>query len=457
MLTSQQLARACGAIVTGSAQTFSSVVIDGRLPIPGALFVALKGENFDGHQFIAQAVNSGAAGVCVATSFVMPALVSGVSVLRVDDTLLALQQMAVAARTAFTGKVVAITGSNGKTTTKQLTAAVLRAQYGDDAVLATEGNFNNHIGVPLTLLKLRAHHQVAVIEMGMNHFNELSLLTRIAKPDVAVITNAGPAHLEGVGSLAGVAKAKGEIFESLGGDAIAVLNRDDEFCAYWQVLARSVHQVTFGFSKDATVNGSFTPPSQLTLNIAGSEGQNNTVDLPLIGEHNARNALAAAAVGHALNAPLATIKRGLVTATNIAGRLTQKKLANGTRVIDDSYNANPASMRAAIDVLRAASGKRYLVIGDMAEMGEHWQAMHREVAGYAAAAQLDGVYTLGPKFKSVSDALGSKSRSFDSIDSLVSMLIDELDNNTTVLAKGAHSMAMHRVIEKLEDLLKEAA
>jgi UDP-N-acetylmuramoyl-tripeptide--D-alanyl-D-alanine ligase len=457
MLTSQQLGRACGATVTGAVQTFSSVVIDGRSPIPSALFVALKGENFDGHQFIAQAVNSGATGVCVTTNFVMPASVLNICVMRVNDTLLALQQMAVAARTAFAGKVVAITGSNGKTTTKQLTASVLRSHYGDDAVLATEGNFNNHIGVPLTLLKLRAHHQVAVVEMGMNHFNELSLLTRLAKPNVAVITNAGPAHLEGVGSLAGVAKAKGEIFESLGSDAIAVLNRDDGFCPYWQVLTHSVNQVTFGFAKNATVHGSFTAPSKLTLNISESEEKSTTVDLPLIGEHNARNALAAAAVGHALDVPLATIKRGLIAATNIAGRLTQKKLTNGTLVIDDSYNANPASMHAAIDVLRATRGKRYLVVGDMAEMGERWQDMHRDVAEYAAAAQLDGIYTLGPKFKSVGAAFGTKSRSFDSIESLVSALVDVLDNNTTVLAKGAHSMAMYRVIEKLEDLLKEAA
>jgi UDP-N-acetylmuramoyl-tripeptide--D-alanyl-D-alanine ligase len=457
MLTSQQLARACGATVTGAVQSFASVVIDGRSPIPGALFVALKGENFDGHQFITQALNSGAIGVCVAADFVMPASVPDVCVMRVNDTLLALQQMAAATRAAFAGRVVAITGSNGKTTTKQLTASVLRAQFGENAVLATEGNLNNHIGVPLTLLKLRGHHKVAVIEMGMNHFNELSLLTRLTKPDVAVITNAGPAHLEGVGSLAGVAKAKGEIFESFGSESTAVLNRDDAFYPYWQVLTRDAHQVTFGVTQDATVNGCFTAPSKLLLSITDNDEQSCTIGLPLIGEHNARNALAAAAVGHALEVSLANIKRGLASAINIAGRLTQNKLTNGTRVIDDSYNANPASMRAAIDVLRAASGKRYLVIGDMAEMGEQWQSMHKDVVEYAAAAQLDGIYTLGPKFKSVCAELGIKSSSFDSIDLLVSALIAVLDNNTTVLTKGAHSMAMHRVIEKLEDLLKEAA
>jgi UDP-N-acetylmuramoyl-tripeptide--D-alanyl-D-alanine ligase len=457
MLTSQQLARACGAAVTGAAQPFSCVVIDGRNPIPGALFVALKGENFDGHQFVEQAVKSGATGVCVVSDFVMPEATSNVCVLRVSDTLLALQQMAVSVRANYMGTVVAITGSNGKTTTKQLTAAVLRAHYGDEAVLATEGNFNNHIGVPLTLLRLDARHQVAVVEMGMNHFNELSLLTRIAKPDVAVITNAGPAHLEGVGSLSGVAQAKGEIFESLSNSGVAVLNRDDAFCAYWQVVARGARQVTFGFSKDAAVNGSFSPPSKLALNISAGEDRTADLELPFMGEHNARNALAAAAVGFALDIPLATIKRGLTAARNIAGRLTQKQLANGAQVIDDSYNANPASMRAAIDVLRLAKGKRYLVVGDMAEMGEQWPAMHRDVAEYAASAGLDAIYTLGPKFKSVSALFGVKSRSFDSLDSLVAVLIDELDSNTTLLTKGAHSMAMHRVIKKLEDLLKEAA
>lgn len=457
MLTSQTLAHACGAVVTGAVQTFSSVAIDGRTPIPGALFVALKGEQFDGHKFVAQAVSSGATGVCVSTHTVLPPEAKDVCVLRVTDTLIALQQMAVAARTAFGGKVIAITGSNGKTTTKQLIASVMRAHFGDGAVLATEGNFNNHIGVPLTLLRLRTVHQVAVIEMGMNHFSELSLLTRLARPHVAVITNAGPAHLEGVGSLSGVAKAKGEIFESLSTDGIAILNGDDRFCAYWQVITRGMRQITFGFNEAASVHGAFAPPSRLSLTIDSSVPVSEGFDLPLIGEHNARNALAAAAVGRALNLPLDTIVRGLTNATNIAGRLTQKRLGNGACVIDDSYNANPASMRAAIDVLRTSSGKRFLVLGDMAEMGEQWQAMHQEVATYASQAALDGVFTLGPKFKSVYGSFGARTECFETLDALIDSLVNQVDANSTVLAKGAHSMAMHRVIEKLEDLLKEAA
>jgi UDP-N-acetylmuramoyl-tripeptide--D-alanyl-D-alanine ligase len=457
MLTSQILASACAASATGPAHTFSSVVIDGRTPIPGALFVALKGENFDGHQFVAQAVKSGATGVCISDEAIPPEMPSNVCVLRVRDTLLALQQMAVAARVRFNGKVIAITGSNGKTTTKQLTASVLSAHFGDEAVLATDGNFNNHIGVPLTLLRLRPQHRVAVIEMGMNHFQELALLTRIAKPDVAVVTNAGPAHLEGVGSLMGVAKAKGEIFESMSLSGIAVINRDDAYHAYWQVITRGMRQVSFGFSKDATLTGQFHAPSTVRFH-AGANGHDvSSATLSLVGEHNARNALAAAAVGHALNISLDTIARGLAGASNIAGRLTQMQLPNGTRVIDDSYNANPASMRAAIDVLRTATGKRFLIVGDMAEMGDHWQAMHREVAQYAASAELDGVYTLGAKFQSVKTDFGAGAHSFDSLDELVTALRGVIDEHTTLLAKGAHSMAMHRVIEKLEDMLKEAA
>jgi UDP-N-acetylmuramoyl-tripeptide--D-alanyl-D-alanine ligase len=454
MLTSEFLGKACGARLSGSEKEFSSVTTDSRTLEKGALFVALKGENFDGHSFVERALAAGAAGVVVSTDVSVP---PSVAVLRVEDTLAALQNMSRAVREKFTGKVVAITGSNGKTTTKQMIASIMRVQYGEDEVLATDGNFNNHIGVPLTLLRLRDHHKVAVVEMGMNHFNELSLLTRITQPDVAVITNAGPAHLEGVGSLMGVAKAKGEIFEALQPTGVAILNRDDAFYAYWQVITRNFKQMSFGFSTDTDVTGRFAPASRLTLNIPALGQHQTTVDLPLVGEHNARNALAAAAVGHALDVPMTAIACGLSIATNIDGRLTRKQLANGTQIIDDSYNANPASMRAAIDVLRACPGKRYLVVGDMAELGASTGELHRGVAIYAAGANLDGVFTLGPRFKGVSNALGSHGYAFDTLEALVEALVRKTGKDATLLLKGAHSMAMHRVTEKLEALLKETA
>jgi UDP-N-acetylmuramoyl-tripeptide--D-alanyl-D-alanine ligase len=455
MLTSDFLATACNANARGAATTFTAVTTDSRTLEAGSLFVALKGETFDGHQFVDQALAAGATGVVVSSDISVP---DSVCVLRVDDTLLALQQMASAWRLLFSNPVIAITGSNGKTTTKQMIAAIMRAHFGDDAVLATLGNLNNHIGVPLTLLRLRKQHKVAVIEMGMNHFKEISLLSHIAQPDVALINNAGPAHLEGVGSLMGVAKAKGEIFEALKTSGTAILNRDDAFYAYWQVITRNFKQVSFGFSTDTDVTGRFAPASRLTLNIPAQGQHQSVVDLSLVGEHNARNALAAAAVSYALDIPIKAMVTGLSTATNVDGRLTRKQLSNGTQVIDDSYNANPASMKAAIDVLRASPGKRYLVLGDMAELGATTLELHRGVAMYAANAGLDGVFTLGNRFKSTANILGANGQTFETLEDLSAALLrKKLTKDSTVLLKGAHSMAMHRVIEKLEDLLKEAA
>ncbi|MGL5001560.1 MAG: UDP-N-acetylmuramoyl-tripeptide--D-alanyl-D-alanine ligase, partial [Casimicrobium sp.] len=338
-LTSEFLAYACAARVIGPAQMFDAVVTDSRKPCPRALFVALKGESFDGHDYVAKAIEAGATGVLVSRDVVAP---PHVVVLRVDDTLRALQYMAKAHRERFSGRIVAITGSNGKTSTKQMTASVMRAAFGDAAVLATEGSLNNHIGVPLTLLRLNEAHKIGVIEMGMNHFHELSLLTSLAMPDVAAITNAGPAHLEGVGSLLGVAKAKGEIFEGLQGNGIAVINADDEFAAYWRVIARDVKQSLFGFSKSASMRGDIGANGEFTIAYdAGKPPISIAMSLP--GRHNQMNALAVAAIAKTLNVPSDALKRGLETARNVVGRLTKVSLADDVTAIDDSYNANPAS------------------------------------------------------------------------------------------------------------------
>ncbi|TAG46432.1 MAG: UDP-N-acetylmuramoyl-tripeptide--D-alanyl-D-alanine ligase [Betaproteobacteria bacterium] len=453
MLTSTAMAANCNALLQGPAQPFTEVITDSRAIKAGCLFVALKGESFDGHQFVAQAINAGASGVLVSTKVAAPPTVS---VLRVEDTLLALQAIAKAHRAQFSLPVIAVTGSNGKTTTKQMIASIARAHFGDEAVVATIGNLNNHIGVPLTLLRIRAGHKVAIIEMGMNHFHELSLLTRLAQPDVAVITNAGPAHLEGVGSLMGVAKAKGEIFEGLTSGGTAIINRDDAFYAYWQVITRDAKQLSFGRHSSANIKGSFQAPNELVFTLPDAPHV-ASVALSMPGEHNASNALAAIAATHAIGVSADAMVSGLRVATNVSGRLTQNRLPNGTLAIDDSYNANPASMRAAIDVLRAQSGKRFLVVGDMAEMGENWQALHREVAQYAASAGLDGIFALGPRFQSVAAEFGANGLSFSSLEALVQAVQSRLDGQSTLLAKGAHSMAMHRVIEQLEASLKETA
>lgn len=452
MWSAEFLARAAAAQLSGAnaETTFASVAIDTRTLQPGALYVALRGANFDGHRFVAQAIAAGATGVVVAEAVSVP---DGVAVLQVKDTLLALQMMGHAARRQFNGALVAITGSNGKTTTRQLTASVLRAHFGDDAVLCTDGNFNNHIGVPLTLLRLKATHRAAVIEMGMNHFDELTLLSSLAAPDIAVITNAGPAHLEGVGSLAGVAQAKGEIFTGLRPEGVAVLNADDRFLPYWEVLNRNRRIVRFGLAAPAEVAGRYQAGQSL-LTIERGWQEPYSAQLPFAGEHNGRNALAAAAVAHALGVSASAVQHGLTRATNIGGRLTRRQISARLCVIDDSYNANPASIRAAVQVLLAAPGRRILVLGDIAELGTHSDALHRELLDEISRSAVDDVLTLGPRMQRA--AAGADGRvvahtDFDALMQAVSQRIEAsaAHDHITLLAKGAHSMAMHRVVERL--------
>ena len=457
MWAAEFLAGACVAQLRTSnpAVAFTSVSIDTRTLQPGALYVALRGANFDGHRFVDQAIAQGATGVLVADPVSAP---DNVAVLQVRDTLLALQMMGQAARRQFAGPVVAITGSNGKTTTRQLTASVLRAHFGDDAVLCTEGNYNNHIGVPLTLLRLRQQHRVAVIEMGMNHFDELTLLTSLAAPDIAVITNAGPAHLEGVGSLAGVAQAKGEIFTGMRSDGIAVLNADDHFIPYWEVLNRNRRVVRFGTCDSADVSGTYLA-AESRLNIARGLDEAVTVKLPFAGEHNGRNALAAVAVAQSLGISAAAVQRGLESATNIGGRLTRRPISSQLCVIDDSYNANPASIRAGLQVLLNEPGKRILVLGDIAELGQHSDSLHLSLLQDIERTSVDRVLTLGSRMQRAATAIGGRTSAYLDLDAMMQALADEIASaepgSVTVLAKGAHSMAMHRVVERLNAMYGE--
>ena len=453
MWASDFLAKAADAQVTGPAQQFTSVSTDTRTLQPGALYVALHGENFDGHCFVEQAINAGATGILVSQPVSAGA---EITVMQVADTLIALQKMAHASRLQFDGPVVAVTGSNGKTTTKEMIAAVLRAHYGADTVLATTGNLNNHIGVPLTLLARKAAHKVAVIEMGMNHFGEIALLTHLAEPTIAVITNASSAHLEGVGSLAGVAEAKGEIFSGLRAGGVAVLNADDYFLPYWQVQNRERTVSTFGLAANANVSGkSGTASGQMLFNAKGDAGHVE-IKLPVEGEHNVSNALAAAAVARALGIPDSTIKRGLEATVNVSGRLTSRPFINGTTLIDDSYNANPASMRAAAHVLVAHATPRYLVLGDMGELGSATEQLHESLATDLSKLPFDGVFTLGPKMKRVAHLFGSNGFAFDEVDPLAESLYPRLTIGATLLVKGSRSMATERVIKKLEQMSRGA-
>lgn len=449
MWASSFLAKASNALVSGPTQQFTSISTDTRTLQPGALYVALHGENFDGHRFVEQAIKAGAYGVLVS----QPVNTSAqITIMHVADTLIALQQMAHASRLEFDGPVVAVTGSNGKTTTKEMIAAVLRAHYGADAVLATTGNLNNHIGVPLTLLARKPSHRVAVIEMGMNHFGEIALLTRLAEPTIALITNAASAHLEGVGSLAGVAQAKGEIFAGLRARGVAILNADDYFLPYWQVLNRECTVSTFGFAATANVRGkSGALLGQMVLHSMDNASAVE-IQLPVEGAHNVSNALAAAAVARTLGILDSTIKLGLEATVNVGGRLTSRPFINGTTLIDDSYNANPASMRAAAQVLVAHATPRYLVLGDMGELGSTTEQLHESLASDLSKLPLDGVFTLGPKMKRVAHIFGSHGEAFDDVDPLAESLYPRLTSGATLLVKGSRSMATERVIEKLEQM-----
>ncbi|MBC7710792.1 MAG: UDP-N-acetylmuramoyl-tripeptide--D-alanyl-D-alanine ligase [Rhizobacter sp.] len=453
MWASDFLATAAGARMHGPAQQFTSISTDTRTLQSGALYVALRGENFDGHRFVGQAIKAGATGILVSQAVTVG---SEITTLQVADTLIALQQMAHASRLQFDGPVIAVTGSNGKTTTKEMIAAVLRAHYGVDAVLATTGNLNNHIGVPLTLLARQTSHKVAVIEMGMNHFGEIALLTQLAEPTMAVITNAAAAHLEGVGSLAGVAEAKGEIFAGLRAGGVAVVNADDYFLPYWQVLNRERTVTTFGIATTANVVGkSGAAPGQMWLDSISNSAKLE-IQLPVSGDHNVSNALAAVAVARGLGIPEATIKQGLEATVNVSGRLTSRPFVGGTTLIDDSYNANPASMRAAARVLVAHAAPRYLVLGDMGELGSTSEQLHELLVTDLSELQFDGVFTLGPKMKRVAHLFGVKGKSFDDVDPLAESLYPRLTAGATLLVKGSRSMALERVIEKLEQMSRGA-
>ncbi len=446
MMLLSQAAQVLGARMIGADVEFRAVSSDSRAISKGDLFVALQGTNFDGSQFVAMSAASGAVAAMVnAASY--RGTDAPCSLLLVEDTRLAMGQLAAWWRKQFSIPVVGVTGSNGKTTVKEMLAAVLRAAAGsDDAVLATQGNLNNDIGMPLTLLKLRANHRYAVIEMGMNHTGEIDYLTRLACPDVTLINNASGAHLAGLGSVRGVAQAKGEILAGLSPQGVAVINADDEHAPLWRELAGSHRVIEFGLEQQPDVRAQWKPQGYAAQMEVHTPQGNFSATLQVPGVHNVRNALAATAAAIALNVPLPAIAAGLEKFAGVAGRLQRKSALHGATLIDDTYNANPASLRAALKVLTQAAGKKLLVLGDMGELGADAAHMHAEIGTEARHMGVDKLFALGDLSSYAVEEFGAGARHFERIEDLCAALEQELNENSTVLVKGSRFMKMERVV-----------
>jgi len=442
-----ELARVTGGVLHGADAAFGAVISDSRALEPGALFVALRGERFDGHQFVPEAQQKGAAGALVerVVSASLPQVV-------VRDALAGLTAFAAAWRRDFAGTVVGITGSNGKTTVKEMIGSILSCE---GPTLVTRGNLNNHIGVPLTLSRLEASHRYAVIEMGANHQREIAHLAAIAQPNVGLVINAGPAHLEGFGGLDGVAKGKGEMFEALGVGATAVINADDRFAAFWHGLARGAGRIlTFGVRERADFSAhdvqsratdhGFVSEFQLVTPIG-----RRSVTLALAGEHNVMNALAAAAAAYGAGAGLDAIVDGLARMRAVAGRLEVKHTPGGARLIDDSYNANPASVRAGLRALAALDGQHWLVLGEMRELGEESSQLHAEIGEFARRSGVARLFAVGEEARHAVEAFGAGATWFAVIEDLTAVLGAELVPGVTVLVKGSRSNRLERVAQAL--------
>ena len=444
-VTLGQAASWIGASLQGGDVGFRGVSTDSRRIEPGMLFVALRGPNHDGHDHVAVALAKGAVAAMVDHPLEQP-----IPQIIVADTRQGLGQLAAAWRRELDVAVVAITGSNGKTTVKEMCAAILGKA---GATLATEGNLNNDIGVPLTLLRLTPEHRYAVIEMGANHAGEIAYLVSLAAPQVAMITNAGPAHLEGFGSLDGVAQAKGEIYGGLGEDGVAIINADDRYADFWRGLVGQRRVISFG--AEADVGATYQVDDKGQLLLWHGLDRECAFTLPLLGEHNLRNALAASAVALALDLDTSLIAEGLQGIKPVDGRLCLRRGLAGARVIDDSYNANPASVYAGLQVLAGFSGKRYLALGDMGELGEDAEAMHREVGVQAQQLGIDRLYACGPLSQAACEGFGVQGQHFAVQQELINALRPQLDAQVTVLVKGSRASQMDKVADALSETQTE--
>lgn len=430
--------------LVGADVVFNSVNTDSRAIRPGQLFVALVGPRFDGHAFLAEIAAKGA--VAALVQHVIPE--AGLPQLQVGDTRFALGLLGGFNRQAYSGPLAAVTGSSGKTTVKEMLASILCTR---GPVLATRGNLNNDLGVPLTLLELAPKHVGAVIELGASRIGEIAYTAGLTRPQVAIITNAGTAHVGEFGGPEKIIEAKGEILEGLPADGIAVLNRDDRAFAIWQQRAAGRHVLSFALgdiaadfrAQDIKPDARGCPA--FTLQGAAGEAR---IQLNLLGRHNVANALAAAAAAHALGMPLIGIQAGLESLQPVKGRAVAQLAPNGMRVIDDSYNANPASVCAAIDILAGFSGRTVLVLGDMGELGAWAVEGHHQVGTYAVG-KVDALYAVGPLMVHAVAAFGEKGRHFTDQASLLEALRGEQHPDTTILIKGSRSAAMDKIVSAL--------
>ena len=430
-------------LVGDGATCIARVHSDTRSLQPGDLFVALKGERFDAHDFLASARAAGATAALAERGLVD----AGLDGLLVADTRAALGALGAAWRARFALPLVAVAGSNGKTTVTQMVAAILRAWLGG-AAFATEGNYNNDIGVPLMLLRLRPTHRAAVIELGMNHPGEIAQLARLAAPTVALVNNAQREHQEFMASVEAVARENGAVIEALPADGTAVFPADDAWAPLWRGLAGARRVLDFALDAPAAVSGRATPAAGgLALELRTPAGT-AALRLAMAGRHNAKNALAAAACGLAAGAPLEAVVRGLEAFRPVQGRSQLQPLPGGATLVDDSYNANPDSVRAAIDVLAELPAPRWLVLGDMGEVGDQGPAFHTEVGAYAKQRGIDTLWCAGALSTHAAAAYGPRARHFDGTESLLGAL-SELPAHASVLVKGSRFMRMERVVAAL--------
>jgi UDP-N-acetylmuramoyl-tripeptide--D-alanyl-D-alanine ligase len=437
------VAREVDGRLSGPDAAFGVVTTDTRSLGAGALFVAIRGERFDGNDFLAEAHAKGAAGALVSRLAPLP-----LPQVEVPDTRRAFGAMAHAWRRNFNVPVIAVTGSSGKTTVKQLIAEILGVRR---RVCVTQGNLNNDIGVPLTLMRVATDDEALVVELGANHAGEIAYLSELVEPTVGVITNASAAHLEGFGSIAGVAAAKGELLDHLPRAGTSVLNADDPFCADWQARARTEFIVTFGLGRTADCGVVGEPRCAATstsFRLRLPDGVTVDVELPLLGPKNVANALAAAAAAHAVGASPEDIRVGLARARAVHGRLSALAGRAGATVIDDSYNANPSSVRAALDYLGQLSGRRIFVLGDMAELGAEAPAFHREIGAYARS-RCDDFFGIGTLAKVAVAAYDGGARSFADLAALEAALVPLLGADVTVLVKGSRVMGLERLVRAL--------